>query len=692
MKEENTPTKEFIIESKKRLEEESNKISIFKKIKNKFNNLNKKQKILIIGGLIILIIGVIVLGCFLLKSKPKKESKPEVPKEVIIHDNYKYEDGFLIFIDENAKELGKYECTNKNASSCFMAYELDDDYFYHAKSMLEGSNEILKIRTSIYQKRYVFIVDDVNPESNVVALYDLENNTLIDKFLGVKSVMSDDSVILKTRENLYGMVELTETNLKDDIKAVIPFKYQYLGYKKENKETLIMKENNKYGIINFNNKVLINGINEIIKSYNDKYIVTGDKEGSVVSIINYKKEVIASGFNYIELLPNYYFGINGLNLRVYDYENNKMNEEVISLQNTFYDDTHIYDKDLKYVETINAYKYELINSTLTIEPQEGSNQVINLLEGKASSLYNYYSYFDGHLYIYEDMAKKELLGTYSCQAKNNLIDKGSSEGFNQCHLAFDSNENNNDMTPQDVNSNLWTPIINHRFVFIYDALAFNDNSLQIKLYDLKTSQVLGSYIKVNTYSNKSKTEHIIATSLEVVAVNKDFKYGLISVEANEVKGLIPFEYESLEKIGSLYLGKKNSKFILLDNKGNTQSSEFINSIRGFNKEYIKVLNGEKYYLYKNNGELVNENFFKYIELYDAFYAGVDTNNNLMIYDYENNAKLKNNVQLVNTNYYINPPFSWTCEFKQDVVIITVVQASEKTSTYKYNLKTGELLN
>ena len=84
-----------------------------------WSKLSKKKKIIIIVSIVIilLVIGGILLYFLVFKKDNHKDDYKE-PTVVIEKDNYKYEDGKLIFIDNDKKEIGEYECTNKNENLC----------------------------------------------------------------------------------------------------------------------------------------------------------------------------------------------------------------------------------------------------------------------------------------------------------------------------------------------------------------------------------------------------------------------------------------------------------------------------------------------------------------------------------------------------------------------------------------------
>lgn len=72
---------------------------------SKWSTLSKKTKIIIIVSIILVLIIAIVLIYFLVLKKDNNKNDNNDPVVVIEKDNYKYEDGRLIFIDKIKKKL-----------------------------------------------------------------------------------------------------------------------------------------------------------------------------------------------------------------------------------------------------------------------------------------------------------------------------------------------------------------------------------------------------------------------------------------------------------------------------------------------------------------------------------------------------------------------------------------------------------
>ena len=152
-----------------------------KKVKkpSKWSMLPKKTKIIIIVSIVVvLLIVVLLLLYFLVFKKDEAENKkPEEPVVIVEKDNYRYEDGFLVIVDEEKNELGTYECSNKNEELCYVAYYSNEDDFDVSEQVYENGVPI-DFRSDVFDDKYVFIYDNAEKEDGNVILYDLENNEL----------------------------------------------------------------------------------------------------------------------------------------------------------------------------------------------------------------------------------------------------------------------------------------------------------------------------------------------------------------------------------------------------------------------------------------------------------------------------------------------------------------------------------
>ena len=601
------------------------------KIKEWWKKRNKKQKILIITGVLFFLIAIAV-GVFFLVKNLTKEEEITPPVDVIVEEeNYRYENGNLIFLNENKESIGTYTCKNQNEELCFVSFYSTEDNFDIEKKVYENGTPI-KTRASIIANNYVFINDNPRKEDTLLTLYNIKEQKEEDVYQLVKKISSNEnSVILKNTDGKYGILNFTET----ESASKWEFKFDYLGYIENN--VYVSKENGRTMLMDETGKTISKAIGGSIKNANPSYIKVMQDTGAY-EVYNYNgQNTFNDTFDYVELMDDYAVLIKENKMYLKFYDKNKLNEEGIPLFNKEYVKTSIYDEENKLKETKESFRIEENNNTITLtifNGTESSTQTINKAEGIVSKTLKNINYLDGKLYIYKDSNKTELIGTYTCANKNNI--NGNSSTLNNCKLATDSIFEDNDYeipgTPGVI------PVFNERFIFISDNPDLvNESNKTIVLYDLKKSSNLGKYTAVNTYSYTGTEEITFSTTnnLQVLAKNQSGKFGVIKIGAGEIAGHIGFNYSEMESLRDYYVAKDANGYLLI-NKSNGASitSAIPYKIRNYNDKYVKVINNGNYYIYKNNGGQLSTKGFKYIELYDKFYAGVDANNQLGLYEYD----------------------------------------------------------
>ena len=212
---------------------------------SKWSKLTKKQKIIIIvcGILLLLIILILILYFLVFKNAESNDSNEDDEPIVIVEkDNYRYEDGKLIFIDEGKNELGSYECSNKDEDLCYVAYYSNEDEFDIEKQVYENGVPI-DFRSDILLNNYVFIYDNSESENGQIQLYNIKNEEVIEDYLLVKKV-SDDQVIVKNEDEEYGILKFSV----DEVKNIVDFDYDYLGYILET-DYVVGANNNNYVLL-----------------------------------------------------------------------------------------------------------------------------------------------------------------------------------------------------------------------------------------------------------------------------------------------------------------------------------------------------------------------------------------------------------------------------------------------------------
>lgn len=628
----------------KKVEEPIKKKSIIAKFKDFWSELDKKKKIMFIVIILLLVILIGSFIFFLIKGSDKPEDKPVenvVEEAPVLADNFYYKSGSLYFLDDVENEIGSYECENKDSNLCYVIYNNNRDDFDIPKLQSEDGSEILK-RTNIYENDYVFIFDNEEEDATLIKLYSISKKEVIEEYNDVKTY-DDSYVVVSDMDNKYGLIKI-----ENGITEVVPFEYDYLGMI-DTESNLIAKNKKGFFVIDMNNKKLSSYFDESykIKNYNENFVVAlvdGD-----YNLYDYKADLIKGGYNFISINGNYAALVDSLNLYLIDKDGNKYNEGNIKLESKEFVKTYIYDKEENLVETRRSFEWSIKDNVVELVIYEDGEKDptyknVNLIEGKINSKLKYVSYFDGKLYFYKDEDKQELLGSYSCSNKNEVSKE--TDSYSSCFIAKDTIYENNDMmSVNDSSRKSLSALINDTFVFI------SDGNNEVKLYNLNTSKIMGTYTSVNTYmENNDYTFDKFSGHVEVVGMNKKGKYGVLEIDGSDVKALYTFDYNKIERLGEYYLVQdvSNSWKMLFDN---SETALIPGKILGYNSnvKYIKASVGNKYAVYDIQGNSIG-NGYKYVELYSDFYAAVNTSNELFIYDYMGTQLSNNVIQIGNYSY------------------------------------------
>lgn len=635
-------------------EEKQPKKKLWQKIKDNWNNLDKKKKIMfIVIGILLLVLIVVFVIFFINNLNNKKDEKPkeEVVEEApVLADNFYYKGGKLYFLDDSEKEIGSYDCDNQDSNLCYVAYNKYRDNFDVDKLEDENGEEIIR-RVPIYDNNYVFIFDNEEEDAKLVKLYSIKDNEIVEEYNDVKS-FDENYVIVADKENKYGLLKI-----EDGITEVIGLEYEYLGMI-NGEDNLIAQDEKGYAVVNKNNKKLSSNFNKSyeIKSYNNNYVVA--KVGGEYNLYNYKASLIDGGYRYIDV-NNKYAALVDSSSHVYviDSDETKYNEGDILLENDNYIKTYVYDENDNLVRTERSFEWEIKDNNIEFAIYEegiedASYENLNIIEGLVNKKYKYVNYFNAKLYFYEDEDKEELLGSYSCSNQNNVSKE--SDTYSTCFIAKDTIYEDNDMMKEsDVSRKAMSPLINDTFVFI------SDGPTEVKLVNLKTSKIMGSYTNVNTYTTSNDyTFDKYSGKMQIVAMNKKGKYGVLEIDGSSVEALYTFDYNKIEKLGEYYLAQdtSNNWKILF---GDSESALIPGKILGYNSDtkYLKAKVNNKYAVYNIDGEAIG-NDYEYVELYSTYYAAVNNHKELYIYNYNGEQVTKDAVKIGNYAYTktANPAF------------------------------------
>lgn len=642
-----------------------------------------KKIFIIIPVVVLLLIGLFLTLYFVIFKKHKKE-EPKNNDVIIAKKNYRYENGSLIFLDGN-KEIGSYKCNNKSVTNCYVAnYSNTEDDLFVARLVYEDLKPVSE-QSDFINNQYAFIVDDKNAKTDNILIYDFINNKNMETIKGVKYYNDDNYVIIKDKNNQYSLYMLNTDGIKNSTNN----SYEYLTMINEgDNSALIAKTNGKWSLIEHSGTEVSKPIMLPIRSFNSEYIVAG--ETGAYYLYNYKgNQVFKKSYSFIELLDEYVITINDLDLKVLDYEGNQYNQVPVELKSSEYIIKYIYNDKGSKVGTRGSYQSSIKDDTLTITIMDDKNTKINinLLEGKLNKNLKYINYNNGVLYFYNDEEKTSLIGSYTCTNKNTI--NGTDDVLDNCYIASDSIYENNDVESNDDKTIGVIPIINNKYVFISDN-AITANKKLVKLYDLTTSKVIGSYQNVCSYlfSGINELSFAMVDDLNILARNKDGKMGLIRINGNEISNGILFNYLSIEKMGKYYLAKQdNAKYVLIDQNSLNVVSKETNQIKGYNEKYLKVIEGNKYYIYDYEGNKISNTGYKYIELADDYYAAVNDSNYITLYNYDNEQIISEEVKL-NSNKYtdkIKPSFILN---KLGIVVTISILSGDNYLDYSFDTTTG----
>ena len=568
-------------------------------IKDKWNDLSKGTKV----GIIISIILVVLFaaGIIIYVVLFNEEEEIPVPKDepvIIEKDNYRYEDGKLVFLDINDKEIGSYECSVKDSEKCYLAkIDYTKDSFDRVKTINQSGSELSK-NSKIYYNKYVFVYDEER-----ISLYNIESKQ---KELSLNVIKSYDTqknlIVVENDESKYGLIEITEAGFN----YLIRCSYDYLGIVNLELGYLVAQDKDDFYIVDSTGKKISENINAEIKSVNEKYIVA--EKNNSYSLYDYKYEELISDYDYISLHNEVIALVQTNRLYLVDSELNKLYEDGIRLENDNYVKKYVYDNNNRLIETLKSYEIEVKDNIAKIIIGN-SEKEINIIEGKVSSKYTYLSYYDGKLYIYSDEEKQDILGTYTCNNKNNLT--SVEDNLTNCSLYG---------TTEGISG-----IYNNHYVFISDNTTGSD--LQYYLYDLKEKKNKGTYSSLEFIKSgeiNPNIKPIYTSSSYVIAKsgtgNNKGNYGVLEINGDKVAGKIEFKYESITL--------KNDKYYIMVNINKLMSI--------YNKDFSKI-----------------SSEFNYLEMYDKYYVGIK-NNKLNVYGYDKTSSvLESDIPVTSNEFKID---------------------------------------
>ncbi len=648
---------------------ELNKNQKTKKVKTKkeffWKRMSKKTKIIISVILlsIVLIAGGICLYFFVLK----KEKPEPAPKENIVleKDNYIYKNGTLTFLDSEGKELGTYKCKDEDTEKCFIAKLSNEDTF-DLPLYVDKKGHAIEKGSKIYNDNYVFVYDD-----SQINLYNIADKKVEDTFSLIKTGdIEEDFIVAKNKEEKYGMISFA-----NDYETIINFDYEYLGIA-NNEEVFVAKEDQKYFLLDSDEKRISGYFLNEVKSFDDKYVAIAN--GEKYSLYDYAgNEVLESEYDYIDFNSSYVFTILDNKMYAYDSNLNQLNNG-IKIKSSNYQKKYIFDENNNLSDTKKAYNITVNrDGTIVIEDTSSkSSKTINVFESVLSSNYNYVSYIDGQLYFYKDTDKTELLGTYKCNNQNKV--DASTSSFANCFVAKEFNIINGDTASGFV------PIFNDNYVFINDS---KNETSNIVLFDLKSNTQKAKYQAIDTGLGNDEITMITNVNSLIFAKNTDGNYGVITFKEGTPVGVISFKEDGngtskLAYLENYIIATRGSLNYLYTKTGELlATSKF--KIQEYKDDYL-VVKDKNYLVYKmsnpESGSIIS-NEMDYIKLYDDFFIGIKNKKlNVYLLSDAKHGVLKDALEVKLTEY-VN---AYKVTIYSDSYVISIMQGNDASVDYKFD--------
>lgn len=618
-------------------EEKDDKENVFIKLKNKFMALPTKAKVfisvlcgIVVSLLIVLIVMLIVGGD---DKKDDDKLKPTNEEPVKVVDNYYYKDGKLYFLNEEEEEIGTYKCKNKKEDKCYVAINTVDDSL-DVSQKLDEEGAIINERTDIINEDYVFVYDSKDSKKPEINLYSIKSKMSSKTYDSVRTYKDNYAVV--SEDGKYGLIKIDK-----DVTELVSYIYDEL-YMIDGEDNIIGKNEYGYVALDKNGAELSKYVNgELdLKYYNENYIVV--KDNKHYAVYNYLGEELIGGYEFATVYDEFMLLVKDDSVYIRDTNKTKYNEKGYKLKNNTYVKKINYDKDGNYVNKEMSFELlregELVQ-LLVYDGEEPKYNTLNIAEALANGKYSFMNYFDGKLYFYSDDLKETLLGSYTCNNKNQ-IDKAE-DTLSNCMVASDTIYENNDMLGlNEKNRKSMVPIIHNRFVFIKDGKS-------TYLYDFVNKKT-NEYTSVSSYTADNGNKLTFsAKDTYVVVLNKKGKYALLNLTKDGANVVISFKYTAMEKVGDYMVAQMSATSYDVYKLGDdTPLFNVKGKMMGYSpdKTYIKYKEGDSYYVADFQGTKVSSTKYTYVDLYKGYYAGV-IDKKLNIYDYDGNKITKEDLTL-----------------------------------------------
>ncbi len=263
--------------------------------------------------------------------------------------------------------------------------------------------------------------------------------------------------------------------------------------------------------------------------------------------------------------------------------------------------------------------------------------------------------FNGKLYFYNN--SDELLATYKCE--NTICDYAKYSIDDDKYVIKYYKEENIDNEDNTQN----TQIINNRYVFILDGIT-------IKLFDLKSSTVFANLKAIKNYNIGIDNDYYIVEDVNnnwgVISL-KDAAAFVIKCEYEYIGLHNEINQETKHLKSDLFVVKNYEGWKLINSNNVKQSSDFLNEIYDYNKDYVITKKNKIYYLNNINGGNSVQLSYKKVDLVGDYLAVVDENNDFYIIDPKNDNKLTE-------EFDVNDDDQLRCEILDKAIFIFINDA------------------
>ncbi len=270
-------------------------------------------------------------------------------------------------------------------------------------------------------------------------------------------------------------------------------------------------------------------------------------------------------------------------------------------------------------------------------------------------------------------SNNNIIGAYVCKYKN-------------CDYAkYTTDDENYEFEYPITTPNIYKNVINNRYAFLYDYP--NKEGKAIILYDILEKKEITTFKNFKNYYTDLENNKFIVQNQDnlwgIISLIDDYKI-LCDLKFNYISVKDTLDSESNNLIADRFVAKKDNKWMIIDENGNSISKTFDSMITSYNGLYISIINGSKYLVYDYEGNLMDNYEYDYINFISKY--GIFVNNNILtIKDIEKNIKISEDIPLIINNYKNNNSFEINIENEQLIIKIKKDNLIIE-KTYTYNLK------